>query len=809
LRAGRFCNVHRENDRVSRQIAAGLVQPFGDVEDLWFGVTLARCTNEPGTLSEIEKWVPFDSDYLRSLLEARQKRGDKVFRSDAYKPPTPPNKDDNTIRFLIDDVLAPMWANRETLRPRAEDTLASYSDRLRTCYRIGPFLAGQIIADLKHAQLKDAADWWTFAVPGPGSERGLNRVCGRSLKASWSEPVWLATLLKLRDEIAPALAAANIAPLDAQNMQNVLCEFDKYERARDKGGVPARKYKKPRSHSEEPAKPAPAAAEPAVSGTNIPTPATKPAPATVEPAVSDANIPDYLLAVGAEEAAAAEATAESEAEAAEAAEETASTKANGAGSYPHGEQRGGQRLATYIYKNHLGQFYLLVEKLSSLPGKKRPQFPQYHWTGSRWEKGKPDGPKIPYRLPELLAAQAAASTPVHIPEGENDADTLAALGLIATTNSEGAKKGSWTPELNRWFHGVPQVFIPEDNDEPGRAFAREKARALAPIVPDIRIVSFPDVPEGQDVSYWLQELKHSKEDYLARCAEAPIWRDGELQSVRASTIEMTDLEWLWPNRFALGKIGIIAGLPDEGKGLLLSNMAACCTNPALAWPNEEGPAPQGNVILLTAEDDPADTVLPRLAAAGADLSRVELIQLVREHDSKTGEQRDRMFSLVHDLAKLRAKIAAVGSVVLVVIDPISAYLGIGEIDSFRDADVRAVLGPLKELAGETRATVLAVMHFNKKVDVLNMMLRICNSIAFAAASRHAFGVIDDPDNHRKLFVRGKNNLGQRDDRSLAFRFSGPRGRRQQAQRQADPGALYHLGSRLRRRDGDGSLASRD
>src|SRR5262249_18034190 len=153
-----------------------------------------------------------------------------------------------------------------------------------------------------------------------------------------------------------------------------------------------------------------------------------------------------------------------------------------------------------------------------------PQFPQYHWTGSCWAKGKPAGPKIPYRLPELLAVQAVAPTPVHIPEGEKDADTLAALGLIATTNPEGAKKGGWAPELNRWFHGVPQVFIAEDNDEPGRLFAREKARALAAIVPDIRIVSFPDVPDGQDVSYWLHDLKHSKDEYLARCAEAPLWR---------------------------------------------------------------------------------------------------------------------------------------------------------------------------------------------------------------------------------------------------------------------------------------------
>jgi hypothetical protein len=109
-------------------------------------------------------------------------------------------------------------------------------------------------------------------------------------------------------------------------------------------------------------------------------------------------------------------------------------------------------------------------------------------------------------------------------------------------------------------------------------------------------------------------------------------------------------------------------------------------------------------------------------------------------------------------------------VAMIIIDPISAYLGVGEVDSFRDTDVRAVLAPLKQLAEETTAAIVAVMHFNKKVDVLNMMLRICNSIAFAAASRHAFGVVDDPDNNRKLFVRGKNNLARKDDRALAFRF---------------------------------------
>jgi hypothetical protein len=274
---------------------------------------------------------------------------------------------------------------------------------------------------------------------------------------------------------------------------------------------------------------------------------------------------------------------------------------------PRRNRRVGRHIATYLYRDHLGRSHTCVEKWRA-PGK-RAQYPQSFWVDGHWLHSKPPGwRKIPYRLPELLAALAKShNLDVHIPEGEKDADALVALGLTTTTSSEGAtnpkskKPGNWTPELNKWFYGVQRAFIPEDNDEPGRCFAREKARALDGIVPDIRIVSFPDVPEGEDVSYWLSELKHSKEDYLARCEAAPRWSGSALESVNAAAIEMESYDWLWPGRFAIGEIGLIVGMPDEGKGQKLAYIAARVTR-GLEWPNNEGCAPQGNVLLLTAED---------------------------------------------------------------------------------------------------------------------------------------------------------------------------------------------------------------
>ena len=238
--------------------------------------------------------------------------------------------------------------------------------------------------------------------------------------------------------------------------------------------------------------------------------------------------------------------------------------------------------------------------------------------------------------------------------------------------------------------------------------------------------------------------------------------DGDnLITAAVADLEMCGIDWLWPSRFARGKFGLIAGLPDMGKGQIATFIVAAVTA-AIELPCEEGNATQGNVIWFNAEDGLQDTVIPRLAAAGADRKRVHFVNGVRI----AGEEKH--FSLVTDLHLLRKAITRIGNVVLVIIDPVSAYLGVGKVDSRSATDVRGVLTPLKAMAEELHVAVIGIAHFNKKDDIKSALLRVSDSIAYVAAARHVYAVLDDPeDKDSKLFIKAKNNLA-RDTKALRY-----------------------------------------
>ena len=180
-----------------------------------------------------------------------------------------------------------------------------------------------------------------------------------------------------------------------------------------------------------------------------------------------------------------------------------------------------------------------------------------------------------------------------------------------------------------------------------------------------------------------------------------------LEIIPLNQVIPVPLEWLWPGFLPHGKISIIAGNPGLGKSQVTLDIAARISTGSV-WPTGEANI-QGKVLLVCCEDDPADTIVPRLVAAGANLSNIALIRSVRVQDS--GKQKQRALSLQDDLEKIRAHLKNCPETRLIIIDPVSAYMG--KTDSHKNAEVRAVLDPLASLAQEHRVSILLVTHLNK------------------------------------------------------------------------------------------------
>jgi putative DNA primase/helicase len=233
---------------------------------------------------------------------------------------------------------------------------------------------------------------------------------------------------------------------------------------------------------------------------------------------------------------------------------------------------------------------------------------------------------------------------------------------------------------------------------------------------------------------------------------------GEAVMVRVADVQSRMIEYLWPGRFALGKLTLIAGDPGLGKSFVSLSIAAHVTTGA-AWPDDPDalPVTSGSVIMLSAEDDIEDTIKPRLEQVGADTERCHCLTTVKQVDGRLAP-----FSIARDMPSLEEALVKLGDCRLVIIDPVSAYLD--GVDEHKNSEVRRAIGPLSDLAAKHRVAVVMVTHLNKGTGP-KAIYRSTGSLAFVAASRMAWLVSEHhQDKHlpqnkrRRVMVSAKCNI---------------------------------------------------
>jgi len=235
---------------------------------------------------------------------------------------------------------------------------------------------------------------------------------------------------------------------------------------------------------------------------------------------------------------------------------------------------------------------------------------------------------------------------------------------------------------------------------------------------------------------------------------------GVFELQRASEIKAEAVEWLWPSRFAKGMIHLLVGEAGVSKSFLTCDMAARITK-GLPWPDQPDTArPPGDVVIVSAEDSSKLTIVPRLEAAGADMDRVFIHNV---------EKADELLEIKQHIKVIRSQLKLLPNPVMLVFDPITAYYG-EKVDSHKNAEIRAAMRPLMELADSLSIAVVGISHLNKSLGH-NAKDRVSGSHGQVALARFVWMVTEDKeDRERKIMTLTKCNLSK-DIGGLAYRLS--------------------------------------
>lgn len=225
----------------------------------------------------------------------------------------------------------------------------------------------------------------------------------------------------------------------------------------------------------------------------------------------------------------------------------------------------------------------------------------------------------------------------------------------------------------------------------------------------------------------------------------------QVQIVRGDQVQLEPTDWLWKGFLAAGKLHVLAGAPGTGKTTIALSLAASITM-GMNWPDGTK-APIGDVLIWSGEDDPSDTLAPRLLAAGADMSRVHFISGTFDGEST------RPFDPARDVILLSEQIKSIRPRLLIVDPIVSAVAG----DSHKGAEVRRGLQPLVDVARLSDCAVLGISHFSKGTSGREPLERVTGSLAFGALARIVLVTAKvktmGDEEQKRVMVRAKSNIG--------------------------------------------------